>query len=167
MMPDATPHRAAGARLSHLGLPVRDLERMLEFYAKVLGLTVSDRGISPRRGQEMAFLTGDPEVHHQLALVAADAEDDAGRRVDHLAFEVASLADLRAVRDRAVAEGAAIRTSNHGNAWAIYFTDPEGIAVEVFAATPFAMPQPFGQPFDLDQADAEILDATRRLKGAG
>ncbi len=161
MIPEPRP----AARLSHLGLRVRDLPRMLEFYASVLGLTVSDRGVSARRGQEMAFLTGDPAVHHQLALVAVPDEGAALPKLEHLAFEVGSLADLRAVRDRAMAAGAGIRSSNHGNAWAIYFRDPEGTAVEVFAPAPFPMQQPYGQPFDLDQADAEIIAATRALTG--
>jgi catechol 2,3-dioxygenase len=165
-MSQETSRGMPAARLSHLGLPARDLARMLDFYAKVLGLTISDRGVSPRRGQEMAFLTGDPAVHHQLALVAVGGEGEVGPKVDHLAFEVESLADLRGIRDRAVAEGAQIRFSNHGNAWAIYLTDPEGTAVEVFAAAPFEMQQPFGQPFDLDQSDAEILARTRRLSDA-
>lgn len=156
----AAATQAASARLAHAGLRVRDLSRMAEFYATVLGLGVSDRGVSARHRVEMAFLTGDPAIHHQVALVAAD-ENAVEGRLDHLAFAVDTLDALRAVRDRAVAAGAIIRTSDHGNAWAIYFTDPEGNRVEVFATSPFEMPQPFGRPFELDQPDADILAATR------
>ncbi len=148
------------ARLAHAGLRARDLPRMLDFYTRVLGLGVSDRGVSARHGIEMAFLTGDPAIHHQLALVA-DENAPAGR-LDHLAFVVETLDGLRAVRDRAAAAGAEIRASDHGNAWAIYFTDPEGNRVEVFAASPFEKQQPFGRPFDLDRPDVEILAATRK-----
>lgn len=35
--------------------------------------------------------------------------------------------------------------------------------MEVFATAPFAMQQPFGRPIDLDQSDAEIVLATRRV----
>gem|GEM_PF-2488296 len=52
---------------------------------------------------------------------------------------------------------------SRSKAWPICFTDPEGTAVEVFATAPFAMQQPFGRPIDLDQSDAEIVLATRRI----
>lgn len=153
---------ARRVRLAHLGLLVRDVARMQAFYTAVLGLGVSDRGVSERRGQEMTFMTGDPAVHHHLVLVGAGDAAMNERRLDHLAFEVATLADLRAVRDRASAAGAEIRASDHGNAWSIYFADPEGNRVEVLAVSPHVAPQPRGRPLDLDQPDACIEAATRR-----
>lgn len=154
------------ARLCHLGLHVQDLRLMQAFYTQVLGLSVSDKGMSQRRGQEMAFMTGDPTVHHQLALISGDDECPARQRLEHLAFGVETLADLRHVRDRAVEAGANIRAVNHGNAWSIYFADPEGNPLEVMATTPFAMQQPFGQPLDLDQDDTNILSATVEISDA-
>lgn len=133
-----------GAKLSHVGLHVRDLSRMTAFYAKVLGLGISGCGVSPRQGLELAFLTGDLALHHQLALVAVGGTEAACRHLDHLAFEMENLTDLRRGRDSAAKAGAIIRTSDHGNAWAIYVTDPEGNGVEVFATSPFQMQQPFG-----------------------
>jgi catechol 2,3-dioxygenase len=149
-------------RLAHLGLLVRDVARMQAFYTTVLGLGVSDRGVSERRGQEMTFMTGDPAVHHHLVLVGAGHAAMEGRRLDHLAFDVATLADLRAVRDRASAAGAEIRAADHGNAWSIYFADPEGNRVEVLAVSPNVASQPRGRPLDLDQPDACIEAETRR-----
>jgi catechol 2,3-dioxygenase-like lactoylglutathione lyase family enzyme len=43
---------------SHVGLFVTDLEKMVDFYTRVLGLVVSDREKRPD-GSEIAFLTGD------------------------------------------------------------------------------------------------------------
>lgn len=157
------PGRLSAARLSHIGLRVRDLGRMQDFYTTVLGLCLSDRGLSERRGQDMAFLTGNPAVHHQLSLVAGGEDEAPCRHLDHLSFAVDTLHDLRAVRDRAAAAGAGIRTSDHGNAWSLYVSDPEGNSVEVFVISPFQKQQPFGRPFDLDQTDAEIISATRQI----
>ena len=49
---------------------------------------------------------------------------------------------------------------NHGNAWSIYFNDPEDNLVEVYLDTPFYVPQPHGDPLDLDKSDDEILRET-------
>lgn len=139
---------------------------MLEFYGTVLGLGISDRGVSVRRAREMAFLTGDPAVHHQLAFVVAGDEEAAHGRLEHLAFAVQALDELRAVRDRVASAGMSIRTSDHGNAWSIYFTDPEGNGVEVFTPSPFQSPQPFGRAFDLDRPDVDIVAETQQARDA-
>ncbi len=154
------------ASLEHLGLEVRDLPRMQEFYTAVLGLSVSDRGVSERRRQEMVFMTGTPAAHHQLVLVAGEPHEGEGRRLDHIAFAVGTLAVLRVVRDLAEGTGATVRAVDHGNAWSIYFADPEGNQVEVFARSQSEMPQPFGRLLDLDQADAEIRAATQQVCNA-
>jgi catechol 2,3-dioxygenase len=157
-----TETEAATSRLglSHLGLRVRDLPRMQAFYVDVLGLRVSDEGLSRRRGCTMVFLTGDASVHHHLVLVESDGEVGGGR-LEHLAFAVGSLAGLREVRDRARAVGIQVDAVDHGNAWSLYLYDPEGNRIEAFTPAPFAMPQPYGRPFDLDVPDADIVAATR------
>ncbi|WP_144186873.1 VOC family protein [Elioraea rosea] len=152
---------AGGARLAHLGLVVGDLARMRHFYAEVLDLAVTDSGISARRGREMVFLSGEAGVHHALMLV--EGERGASGGLDHIAFTVPSLAALRGVRDRAAACGAAgLRAADHGNAWSIYFVDPEGNAVEVFVPAPFAMTQPSSRALDLDRSDDDIIAETKR-----
>jgi catechol 2,3-dioxygenase len=158
----ATAHNAAGGvRLVHLGLVVGDLARMRHFYAEVLGLAVTDSGISARRGREMIFLSGEAGVHHALMLVEGKRGETGG--LDHIAFTVPSLAALRAVRDRAAGCGAGgLRAADHGNAWSIYFADPEGNAVEVFVPAPFAMAQPCSRALDLDRSDREIISETER-----
>ena len=54
---------------SHFGLYVTDLARMEDFYTRVLGLLVSDRGKLPG-GSDLVFLSRDPDEHHQLVLAA-------------------------------------------------------------------------------------------------
>jgi catechol 2,3-dioxygenase len=150
------------ARLSHVALHVRDLPLMQRFYAEVLGLEVSDRGVN-RLGFEMVFMSGSEAAHHQIVLMSGAPETTAPSRVNHMAFMVGSLAALRAVRDRALAMGATgMRPSNHGNAWSVYFADPEGNPIEAFLDTPFHVPQPHGRALDLDQPDEAIIAETER-----
>ena len=53
---------------SHVGLFVTDLEKMVDFYTRHLGLVVSDREKRPD-GSEIAFMTGDPREHQLRPLV--------------------------------------------------------------------------------------------------
>lgn len=55
-------------------------------------------------------------------------------------------------------------TVTHGNAWSIYFWDPEDNRVEIFADTPWHVPQPCRAAIDFaKQSDAEIFDFTRKM----
>ena len=49
----------------------------------------------------------------------------------------------------------------HGNAWSVYFRDPEFNGVEVFIDTPWHVRQPQGEPLDLDKSNDEIVEMTR------
>jgi catechol 2,3-dioxygenase len=146
-------------RLTHFGLNVIDIDRMVGFYTRVMGLAVSDRGWSERLKQNLAFLTGDPTEHHQLVMVDSRNPGDKGN-VNQISFQLSSLAELRAARDRLAAEGVRINPVSHGNAWSIYFDDPEGNLIEVYVHSPFYTPQPCGDRLDLDMSDAEILRET-------
>jgi catechol-2,3-dioxygenase len=64
---------------------------------------------------------------------------------------------------KAEAEASDIRTLTHGNAWSVYFQDPEGNTAEAFLDTPWYVRQPFLEPFDLEQSDTEIYKFTEDL----
>jgi hypothetical protein len=51
----------------------------------------------------------------------------------------------------------------HGNAWSIYFSDPEGNRMEVYSPTPWYVSQPFGQPLDLTEPAYVILAKTETM----
>ena len=53
---------------SHLGIFVRDLAAMADFYTTRLGFTVTDRGALP--GVDLVFLSRDPDEHHQIVLAS-------------------------------------------------------------------------------------------------
>ena len=158
-------HATPRLTLGHSTRVARDMDRLSAFYCDVLGFHVTNRGPVGDDGAELAFLSQDPTAHHQVAMVSGvAAPDPAFVLVDHLAFRTGSLDDLRALRanlTRAGIEG--IISICHGNAWSLYFGDCEGNGLECFVDTPFHVAQPFGQGFDLDRSDEEILEWTRKL----
>jgi catechol 2,3-dioxygenase len=151
---------AIRARLAHMGIFVRDREKMVKFYTDVLGLMITDEG-DPGSGTYLTFMSADPDEHHQVVLVTGRPEDTGFNPINQVSFLVESLEQLREVHRRALEHGAtAMRTVSHGNAWSAYFLDPEGNRLEAYLHTPFYVPQPHGEPLDLDKSDDEILHAT-------
>ena len=86
--------RAKSGAISHVVLYVYDFLMMKNFYTNVLGFHLSD--IGQGRGADICFLTLDPELdHHQIALSGGrKGPRDAGR-LNHVAFRVGSLTELR------------------------------------------------------------------------
>lgn len=150
-----------GLKLSHAFINVADLGKVVPFYTDILGFLVTDRG--PLNDDvEAVFMSQDPDNHHQIAL-ANTLKDGGGRRtLGHVAFRMESLDDLRALKKRLASEGVEIaRETSHGNAWSLYFADPEGNGIECFVDTPFHVSQPQGKPTDIDLDDGALLDKTR------
>src|SRR6185369_13235809 len=93
--------------LGHVGLFCHDLPKMRDFYARVLGLTISDE-------------------HLELALVQAREPGQKTHNVQQVSFKVKSLDDVRSFYHRLQREGMKIdRTVTHGIACSVYFFDPE------------------------------------------
>src|SRR5271170_5745460 len=97
--------RRAPLSMSHIGLYVHDLPRMEDFYTRVLGFTVTDRG--KVRGAEIVFTSWDPKDHHQVALVSGRPKDLAYNHINQISFRVESVEDLQAVWKRVKSEAAA------------------------------------------------------------
>jgi catechol-2,3-dioxygenase len=51
---------------------------------------------------------------------------------------------------------------SHGTTWSVYFRDPEGNRLELFADTPWHVAQPLRFPIDLTMADDELIRWTER-----
>src|SRR5262245_20744437 len=118
--------------LSHFGIHVTDGPRMEDFYTRVLGLLVTDRGALPH-GPTLTFLSHDPDQHHQLVLVTGRPSGVDYNVVNQISFKVPTLEDLKSLHARMREEGVKdSRIVTHGNAWSIYFGDPEGNRVELF-----------------------------------
>ena len=84
--------------------------------------------------------------------------------INQVSFRVRSLDDLKQyfswLTDERVRD---MEARNHGNAWSIYFSDPEGNRMEVYCPTPWYVSQPFGQPLDLGDPAAAILAKTETM----
>ena len=149
--------------LTHAGIWVWDMAKMESFYIRILGFEVSDRGFVERYNGNITFMSNDPKLHHQMILSEGRPEGSPST-VNQLSFEVASLAELRQMYQRVVDEGVEnLLPRNHGNAWSVYFDDPEGNNIEVYLDSPFHIPQPFGQFLDFELTDDEIVEKTEAL----
>lgn len=147
--------------LSHFGISVSDLDLMKSFYTKVFGLKVNDEGPGVTFNFRLVFLSSRPDVHHELVLAENRPADCSFSTVMQLSFKVKSLEQLRSVRRTALENGAEkLRGLNHLNALSIYFNDPEGNTIEVYLDTPWYVPQPHGDPLELDLPDDEIWRKT-------
>jgi catechol 2,3-dioxygenase len=137
------------------------MDRMVDFYTDVLGLTVTDQGEIGSTPARIVFMSSDPGEHHQFVLIDGRPDDASFNVAQQLSFLVDSLDELRVTHDRVTAAGMEIaRTTTHGNAWSFYFDDPDGNRVEIYAHTPWHVPQPHGHPFDLSLSNDEILQQT-------
>ena len=156
-------------RWSHAVIYVRDLAKMVDFYEKVLGFAVTDRGpLDPANpGIEVVFLSQAGSDHHQLAFASVRG-DGPSTTLDHIAFRVDSLADVKEVADRVAADGRSPRLGavNHGNAWSVYFGDPEDNTIEVFCDSPYAVQQPQMKGWDLATSEDELRRRTEQEFGS-
>ena len=146
---------------SHFGFYVRDLAAMEDFYTRVLGFTVSDRGEldTPGGRVSIVFLTRDPREHHQIILATGRPAGEHFNAINQISFRMADFAGLREmyrlIQKEKVSE---ISPVSHGNALSVYFRDPEGNRVELFVDTPWYVTQPLRIPLDMSKSDAEIWD---------
>ncbi len=155
-------------RLTHFALFCSDLERMEDFYTRLMGLTVTDRGEASSAPVQMVFMSSDPGEHHQFVLVSGRPDDVNFKLNQQMSFTVDSLDELRTMRDRVVAEDVEINNCvTHGNAWSVYFNDPEANGVECYVPTPWHVAQPNIHPFDLNKSDQEIRTETEELCRSG
>lgn len=124
--------------LAHLVLRVRDLERSVDFYTRVLGMHVVARA-----GGRMAFLNsaGAGDKSHELGLLAlgaaAPAPDPQRVGLYHFAWPVDSVQELESFHQHLVDQGVNIvGYGDHGISMGVYFTDPDGNEMEVFYELP-------------------------------
>lgn len=140
---------------SHMGIYAADLGRMEDFYTRVLGFAVTDRG--DLGDMQIVFLSLDPREHHQIILSSGRRQDGGFNPIHQVSFRLADLAALREMARRLREEGAKDMSAiSHGNALSVYFRDPEGNRLEVFIDTPWYVRQPLRIPFDLSLPDEEL-----------
>ena len=144
-------------QLNHAVLYVRDAQRHRRFYEDVLGFVTILDGPGP-----FVFMRAPGSAnHHDIAFFTIGegaAPSDAGQRtvgMYHLAWEVATLDELAAMRQRLDDAGALVGASDHHVNKSLYCRDPDGLEFEVMWLNP---PENWGakerqaiiEPLDLD-----------------
>jgi catechol-2,3-dioxygenase len=149
------------AELGHTGIWVHDLERMREFYSTVLGLTVTDEDLD----HGIVFLSARPEVeHHEFVLARGRQGGDDVKLIQQISFRVEDLETLLEFhRNFKEADVQVQQEVTHGNAYGIYFWDPEGNRIEVYVRVPRDVRQPFRKELNLGQSAEEVLAEAERL----
>ena len=149
--------------ITHVGVYVTDMNRMVDFYTRVVGFAIADRG--PRTsGGEICFLTRDPTEHHQFVLATGRPANLPFNIVNQLSFLVDGLATLKSLyRDVKAETGVEdLGPVSHGNALSAYFHDPEKNRIEFYLHTPWHVPQPHRISVDLTLPDAQLWAAVEK-----
>ncbi|QXJ21564.1 VOC family protein [Actinomadura graeca] len=123
----------------HVGLNVTDLDRSLSFYLRVFGLDVQAEGKEPDR--RWAFLGRDGRLLLTLwqQSDAPFATGSAG--LHHLSFQVESIEEVQAAErvlrdlDAEFAHDGVVPHGEGVSSGGIFFTDPDGIRLEIYAPT--------------------------------
>jgi catechol-2,3-dioxygenase len=146
---------------SHVGIYVKDLAKMRDFYCRVLGMVETDRGIA--RGRPIVFLSRDPREHHQIVLVEGRSGSLDDRVINQISLRVDTLTELKARYDlvKREPEVSDLNPTDHGNAWSLYFRDPEKNRIEIFVDAPWYVEQPRVDPLDLEASEDAIMATTR------
>ena len=122
-------------RLNHAVLYVRDARRSADFYREALGFEV----VTEAAGGAAVFLrAAGGDNHHDLGLfgIGPQTASRPGVGLYHLAWEVDTIGDLVALRERLLTMGALVGESDHGTSKSLYARDPDGIEFEVMWAVP-------------------------------
>lgn len=148
--------------LGHVGIYTQDLMKMRDFYTRVIGLQVADEDLD---GRGMCFLSADPvSEHHEFVLMKGRNTPEEMQLVQQISFKVPTIQDLREYKKKIEEEELKIdRIVSHGNAFGMYFFDPENNRVELYYRTGFPVPQPHGDPLDLSRSDEELITDAREL----
>lgn len=132
-LPDAPRWRG----INHLALVTPDMDATVRFYAGVLGMrVVATLMAGPMRHYFFEIAPQNTVAFFEVAGVetfakGAGAPLDRAIQMDHLSFNVPDEAALEALRKRLLAAGSEItEVVDHGIMRSVYFTDPNGIALE-------------------------------------
>jgi catechol 2,3-dioxygenase len=149
-------------KVSHFGLFVFDIDLMVDFFSQVLGVQITDRG-TVRGSSRVVFMSRDPDEHHQIVLVEGRTASPDEKLLNQISLRVSSLDALRQAlellkREPRVSD---IDPCNHGNAFSVYFRDPEGNRFELYTDSPFYVQQAVLGDLDLEASNEEVIASTK------
>lgn len=115
--------------LGHAHLKVTDLERSVSFYEEVFELSVTER-------QDRFVFLSWGERHHDIALQEVHgSRQETGPGLYHLAVEVPDQTALESLGERVTEWTDNVTPVDHGISESLYFSDPDGIGIEVYVDT--------------------------------
>lgn len=120
-------------KLLHTMIRVKDLERSVGFYTRILGLTEKRRTILEKADATLVFLV-DEAGHHSIELTYNhDGRDyDLGNQFGHLAFAVSDLEEARTeLRKHGVEFTRGPYQVGTGGSTIAFIRDPDGIEIEL------------------------------------
>ena len=124
--------------IGHVVMRVRDIDRSVDFYTRVMGLTIMER--SPGG---TVFMSADTEKSHELAIQAigmdAAGPDRSLVGQAHMAWQMESFEDLQELYSRLKDNDVRIlRIGDHGVSMGVYLLDPDDNEIEVYYELPKA-----------------------------
>ncbi len=122
--------------LGHLVMRVREMDRSLDFYTRVMGLAIMERSPSGT-----VFMSANTEKSHELAIRAigmdASGPDSSLVGQAHMAWQMESFEDLQELYSRLKENDVRIlRIGDHGISMGVYLLDPDDNEIEVYYELP-------------------------------
>ncbi len=122
-------------RLLHTMLRVGDLDKSVDFYTRVLGMTLLRRNDYPEGKFTLAFVGYGPETEHAVIELTYNwgvDKYDLGNAFGHIALEVddayAACDKIRAAGGKVVREAGPMK---HGSTVIAFVDDPDGYKIEL------------------------------------
>jgi catechol 2,3-dioxygenase-like lactoylglutathione lyase family enzyme len=126
-------------KTGHVGLSVTDLKKSVTFYRSIFRFEVIEEITSGDR--QFAFLGYDGATVLTLWQQSSNVFNPDHAGLHHLAFEVDDVATVRSLEATVRAMGAHLRSDRSGayretsSACRFFFCDPDGVRLEIYAAT--------------------------------
>jgi catechol-2,3-dioxygenase len=118
-------------KVGHVVLNVRDLDASIAFYTTALGMEL----VTHNTKRQMAFLSFGTQ-HHDIALCQAPSGAERGIiGINHIAMQIeGGVEELKQLYGQLLTAEAQIdRTTEHSTTLSVYFFDPDGNRLEIFA----------------------------------
>jgi len=133
-LPDLDAVRRMKARFRYVGIRVKDLDRSIQFYTKLLGMRLRDRfKIKETKGEIANLVSKNKPFTLELNYYAKNSPHSTryvvGEGLDHLAFEVEDL-DKALEEARLAGYPTILEVNTKKSRWA-YVKDPNGIWIEL------------------------------------